>query len=68
MRHLAKWSDEPVPALGGRTPREAVEDGSGRERVAALLRSFEEMEETKPEGQRYDFTWLWKELGIDGLR
>lgn len=67
-RHYRGWPDEPVPALGGRTPREAVEDGAGRERVAALLRSFEEMEETKPEGQRYDFTWLWKELGIDELR
>lgn len=67
-RHYREWPDEPVPALGGRTPREAAEEGAGRERVAALIRSFEEMEETKPPGQRYDFGWLWKELGLDDLR
>nr|MDP2497424.1 hypothetical protein [Candidatus Palauibacterales bacterium] len=67
-RHYREWPDEPVPALGGRTPREAVEEGAGRERVAVLLRSFEEMEESKPPGERYDFGWLWKELGIEDLR
>lgn len=67
-RHYREWPDEPVPALGGRTPREAAEEGAGRERVAALIRSFEEMEETKPPGQRYDFGWPWKELGLDDLR
>ena len=41
--HLAwmtGWVDEPVPALGGRTPREAVDDDDWA-LVEALLRRFE---------------------------
>ena len=35
-----RWVEEPVPALGGRTPREAVGDPIGREQVVRLLDSF----------------------------
>lgn len=35
------WPDEPVPALGGKTPREAAKDPEGRIRLEALLREFE---------------------------
>jgi len=40
-RHYHSWPDEQLPALGGRTPREAVQDPDGREAVQALLRQFE---------------------------
>jgi hypothetical protein len=40
-KHYERWMDEKIPALGGRTPREAVRDPSGREAVAALLRQIE---------------------------
>jgi hypothetical protein len=40
-RHYGSWPDEQLPALGGRTPREAVQDADGREAVQALLRQFE---------------------------
>jgi hypothetical protein len=40
-KHLQAWLDEKVPALGGRTPREAVRDPDGREMVEALLADFE---------------------------
>jgi hypothetical protein len=40
-RHYRSWPDEQLPALGGRTPREAVRDAEGREAVEALLRQFE---------------------------
>jgi hypothetical protein len=40
-RHYHSWPDEQLPALGGRTPREAVQDSDGREAVQALLRQFE---------------------------
>ena len=39
-RHEERWVDEPVPALGGRTPREAVTDPIGRVEVEQLLASF----------------------------
>ncbi len=31
------WLDQEIPALGGRSPREAVEDPIGREEVRQLL-------------------------------
>lgn len=34
------WPDEPVPALGGLTPREAMRTERGRRQVEDLLRSF----------------------------
>ena len=36
----ARWVEEPVPALGGRTPRDAAGDPIGREQVVRLLDSF----------------------------
>jgi hypothetical protein len=40
-----KWVDEPVPALGNRTPREAASDAEGRPLLEALLRDFEHRED-----------------------
>jgi hypothetical protein len=38
MRDLKRrWIDERIPALGGRTPREALLDPAGRREVLALL-------------------------------
>ena len=39
--HYRKWIDEKIPALGNRTPREAVRDPDGREAVEALIRQLE---------------------------
>jgi hypothetical protein len=35
-----RWIDESIPALGGRTPRDAITDPIGREQVEQLLASF----------------------------
>ena len=35
-----RWLDESIPALGGRTPREAAADPVGREELIRLLASF----------------------------
>ena len=65
-QHYRSWPDEEVPALGGMTPREAVEDPEGRARVVALLRDFEERQASAPEAMRgFDFGFLWGELGLD---
>lgn len=40
-----RWVDEPVPALGNRTPREAASDAEGRPLLEALLRDFEHRED-----------------------
>lgn len=40
-QHWESWVDQRLPVLGGRTPREAVRDPRGRERLDALLLEFE---------------------------
>jgi len=48
------WVDERIPALDGKTPREAVKTPEGREKVEELLKDFENMEERKRrEGKAY---------------
>jgi hypothetical protein len=42
--HELRWVDEEIPALGGRTPREAVGDPVGREEVEQLLASMPDVE------------------------
>jgi hypothetical protein len=62
-----RWLSEPVPALGGRTPERAARLASQRDKVIGLLKEFENAEARHPalRSQPYDFTWLWRELGID---
>ncbi len=43
-RHERGWLDESIPALGGRTPREAADDPVGREELRRLLVSFPEVD------------------------
>ena len=38
--YVRRWLDEQIPALGGRTPRDAVTDPIGREQLSQLLDSF----------------------------
>jgi hypothetical protein len=42
IAHERRWVDESIPALGGRTPRDAITDPIGREQVRQLLASFPE--------------------------
>jgi hypothetical protein len=65
-QHYRRWPDEPVPALEGLTPREAVADPDLRGDVIALLREFEEQSRSGPEAMRgFDFGFLWEQLGLD---
>lgn len=51
---VTKWVDEKIPALDGKTPREAVKDPEGREKVKELLKDWENVEERKRrEGEPY---------------
>ncbi|MEK7435830.1 MAG: MbcA/ParS/Xre antitoxin family protein [Pseudomonadota bacterium] len=67
-RTYANWSDEPVPALGGKTPRQALATAAGRERVRGLLRSYEAGEKVQAaqQGRReISFAFLWEALELD---
>ncbi len=63
------WLDERVPALGGRTPRQAA-DGDGVEviRLESLLRQFEyQAGLAVSQGSKgIDVAWLRAELGMPG--
>src|SRR5690349_5387696 len=63
----ADWADQPLAALDGQTPREAIKTPEGLERVKYLLRTYEQSEARQSKEQQrmpasYDF--LWRKLGI----
>jgi hypothetical protein len=65
-RHYRDWADQPVPALQGKTPREAIRTAQGRAVVDVLLRDFENHEERAPAEARFDFAEVRKDLGLPG--
>jgi hypothetical protein len=64
-RHYADWAEHPLPALRGRTPREAVRSAAGRRDVDLLLREMEHLEAGLAPGERYDFARIRRELGLE---
>lgn len=67
LRTYANWADEPIPALGGRTPRQAIQSAPGRERVKGLLRSYQDGEarQAVQQGRReISYQFLWVALGL----
>ena len=65
--HYRKWLDEPVPALVGRTPREAASLKSAHPQLISLLKGMENMSDRERRAGRpaYDFAWMWGELGLE---
>ena len=66
-RHYAKWADEPVPVLGGQTPRQAIKSAAGLERVKGLLRSYQDGEsrQAAQQGRReISYQFLWDEMDL----
>ncbi len=58
-QYLTRWVREPIPALGGQTPRAAVRSKQGRVRVAQLIDEAERGSKNMPGG---DDPELWNEL------
>ncbi len=64
----ANWVDEPIPALHGKSPREAMRTPTGLERVKGLLRSYEEGEAqsaTQAGRNAISYRFLWDALRIE---
>ncbi|MDP2660237.1 MAG: SEC-C domain-containing protein [Dehalococcoidia bacterium] len=59
-----RWADERVPALGNRTPREAVKTPEGRREVAEMVNDYENMCARNPQNT-FDFNRLRRELGLE---
>lgn len=65
--HYRRTLDEPIPALGNRSPRQAAKTARGRDKVVAWLKKLENSSGRQdPEDPiaSYDFTWMWEELGV----
>jgi SEC-C motif len=62
--HYATWPDIPVPALGGKTPRQAARSRAGRAQLDVLLKDLENREARQPAELRFDVGRLRKVLGV----
>ncbi|MEF2553431.1 hypothetical protein VQ042_19065 [Aurantimonas sp. A2-1-M11] len=64
--------DEPVPMLGGLSPRAAAARDGDRSKVVDWLKYLESVSgrtgDPADPMASYDFAWIWKELGIEKLR
>ena len=71
-RHYRETLDQPVGMLGDLTPRQAAKTASGRKKVAAWLKFIENRAGHHPNDAdpmaTYDFSWIWRELGVEKLR
>jgi hypothetical protein len=63
-KHLDEWVDEPLPALDGKTPRQAAKSALGRERLEALFAEFTWRNETQPTHLRVDVATLRQRLKL----
>ncbi len=64
-QHLRQWVDMPIPALGGKSPRQTARSKTGRSQVEAMLREQERMRSDHPQlDEPLDFGPIWSELGF----
>lgn len=63
-RHYADWVDQPLPALAGKTPRQAVRTPAGRRKVDLLLREMENHEQRSGDSAPFDFSALRRDLAL----
>ncbi|MGH8194105.1 MAG: SEC-C metal-binding domain-containing protein [Woeseiaceae bacterium] len=68
-QHYADWANQPLPALGGKTPRDTAKSKAGKAAVHALLKDMEHHEGRLPAEQQFNFSPLRRELDLnDGDR
>jgi hypothetical protein len=71
-RQYRSLLNEPVPMLGGISPRAAARSARGRTSLAIWIKHLENHSSQAPDPNdpmaTYDFTWLWRELKIEHLR
>ncbi len=65
-RHYRDTLDQPVPALDGKTPRQAVRSAAGRKNVVEWLKLIENRSASRTGTPlaEYDFGWMWEALGV----
>lgn len=66
-RHYGQTMRSRIPALGDKTPRQALRTKAGRQQLIEWLKYLENGETRRAARQDekpYDFTWMWQELGL----
>jgi uncharacterized protein (DUF2384 family) len=65
-QHAEEWIDTKIPALRGRTPRQAVADADGREMVEGLLKEWERrnQDSNDPVMRSFDVNTVRRKLGL----
>ncbi len=64
QQRMEDWIDTEIPALAGKTPRQAVRTKRGREKVISMLKDQEHTVQRWPGGDRIDFMAIWRMLGL----
>ncbi|MEO9516408.1 MAG: hypothetical protein ABJH45_21350 [Paracoccaceae bacterium] len=69
-RHYRETLDAPIPALGGKSPRQAARSKAGRAKVVDWLKMLENnsAKHRNDAIEDYDFEWMWAELGLQEHR
>ena len=63
-KHYEQWPDTPLPALQGKTPREAVNSRSGKKEVESIVKMMENRSGDEENDLFYDFNKLRRTLGL----
>ena len=66
-QHYRHCLDEPIPALGNKTPRQCARSKMGRKKVIEWLKQLEnnELRRAAQAGQEpYDTSWMWDDLQL----
>ncbi len=66
-KHYRETLDAPIPALGGKSPRQVARSAIGRQKVIDWLKLLENRTAKHGDGPiaEYDFRWMWAELGLE---
>lgn len=69
-QHYRETLDAPIPALGGKSPRQAARSKAGRAGVVDWLKMLENnsAKHRNDAIEDYDFGWMWVELGLEEHR
>lgn len=63
-QQMVAWLDTPIPLLDGKTPRQAVRSGKGRDDVTHLLVRQQQGFNANPETAGIDLSEIWEALGL----
>jgi hypothetical protein len=64
LDRMRAWCDEPIPTLGGKTPRQAVGTAAGRDDVSLLLFRQQQIFDRGQGLPPLDLAEIWADLGL----